>query len=253
MKVYVATDMEGVSGIWTFDQCTPSSGELYRRSQEYQMGDIAAVVRGLRDGGADEVLVLDGHGGGGNFVSHLMVEGAHYITGIRDNPLWGLDDSCDGLAMIGYHAMWGTPKGVLYHTQMSQTETRYWYNGVESGELAQHAAIAGHYGVPPIMVSGDRAACREAHKFFGKQIVTVAVKEGLSREGAVLYPFEETRKALYEGAKAAVAAIGKCKPYRLRMPVRVKRQYISSRQHPRETKTIVNEATVSDINRIISL
>jgi len=253
MKIYVATDMEGISGIWSFQQCARDANDLYRRSQEYQMGDIAAVVGGLRAGGADEILVLDSHGGGGNFVPHLMAEGARYVTGIRDNPLWGLDDSCDGLAMIGYHPMWGTPQGLLAHTQVSQSEMRYWYNGVESGELAQHAAVAGHYGVPPIMVSGDQATCREARRFFGKSIVTVAVKEGLSREGAVLYPFGETRKALYEGAKAAVAAVVRCKPYRLRMPVRVKRQYVSTRQNPRETKVVTEEAKVNDIHRIISL
>ena len=72
------------------------------------------------------------------------------------------------------------------------------YNGVESGELAQNAAIAGYYGVPAIMVNGDEATCREAKKFFGDNCVTVAVKRGLAREAAVLYPFEETRKALYD-------------------------------------------------------
>jgi len=83
-------------------------------------------------------------------------------------------------------------------------------NGVESGELAQDAAVAGHFGVPPIMVAGDEATCREAEKFFGKACVTVAVKKGIARESALLYPFEETRKALYEGARRAMAAIPDC-------------------------------------------
>ncbi len=73
--------------------------------------------------------------------------------------------------MLGFHAMMGTPDGVLCHTQSSKTENRYWYNGVESGELAQSAAIAGYYGVPAIMVSGDEATCREARKFFGNNII----------------------------------------------------------------------------------
>jgi len=62
------------------------------------------------------------------------------------------------------------------------------------------------------MVSGDEATCREAKKFFEDDCVTLAVKRGLAREAAVLYPFEETRKALYDGAKRAVAAISSCKP-----------------------------------------
>ncbi len=99
-----------------------------------------------------------------------------------------------------------TPDGVLNHTQSSKTENRYWYNGVESGEIAQLAIIAGCYDVPVIMVTGDEAVCREARKLFGDSIVTVPVKKGINREAAVLYPFAETRKALYEGARAAVAA-----------------------------------------------
>ncbi len=122
--------------------------------------------------------------------------------------------------MLGFHAMMGTPDGVLNHTQSSKTENRYWYNGVESGELAQFGAIAGYFGVPVIMVTGDVATCREGRKFFGDNLVTVAVKRGLSREAAELYPFEETRKALYEGAKRAVAALPSCKPYIIKTPVK---------------------------------
>jgi D-amino peptidase len=159
-----------------------------------------------------------------------MVPGARYITG-RPRPgagnLTELDGSFAGMVMLGFHAMMGTPDGVLNHTQSSESENRYWYNGVESGELAQNAAIAGYFGVPPIMVSGDEATCREARQFFGNGIVTVAVKRGVAREAAVLYPFEETRKALYEGAKKAVLAISSCKPYILDTPVKVKEQYLN--------------------------
>ncbi|MFZ0283280.1 MAG: M55 family metallopeptidase, partial [Bacteroidales bacterium] len=87
-------------------------------------------------------------------------------------------------------------------------------------------AIAGYFGVPVIMVTGDVATCREGRKFFGDNLVTVAVKRGLSREAAELYPFEETRKALYEGAKRAVAALPSCKPYIIKTPVKVKEEYL---------------------------
>ena len=183
------------------------------------MEDIRHVVRGLRAGGATEILVVDGHGSGA-FVPHLMEPGARYMTG---RPLpgrgYGLDASFVGLVQIGSHAMMGTADGVLHHTQSSRSENRYWYNGVETGEIAQCAAIAGHFGVPPIMVTGDAAVCREAVTFFGQECVTVAVKEGLGREAAILYPFEETHQALFEGAKRAMAAIDKCKPYRLTVPI----------------------------------
>ena len=193
------------------------------------MGDLAAVVRGLRDGGATEVVVLDGHGSQA-VLPHLMVPAAKYVTG-RPRPGAGnlslLDSSFSGMVMMGFHAMMGTPDGVLNHTQNSKSENRYWYNGVESGELAQNAAIAGYFGVPVIMVTGDEATCREAENFFGSKIVTVAVKKGLSREAAVLYPFEETRKSLCEGAKKAMTVISTCKPYLVKTPVKVRKQYLN--------------------------
>jgi len=229
IRIYVNTDLEGISGVYKFSQTREKDTPLNIQACEYFMGDVAAVVRGLRDGGATDIVVLDGHGSQ-CVIPHLMEPGAKYITG-RPRPgagnLSALDSSFAGMVMVGFHAMMGTPDGVLNHTQSSKTENRYWYNGVESGELAQNALIAGYYGIPVIMVTGDEATTREAGKFFGNNIVTVSVKKGLSREAAILYPFEETRKALYEGAKKAVSVIGKCKPYKTDIPIKVKMQHLN--------------------------
>jgi D-amino peptidase len=217
------------------------------------MDDIAAVVRGLRDAGVAEIVVLDGHGSGA-VVPHRLAPGAKYITGKpRPGPLTGLDDTFDGMIMLGFHAMMGTPDGVLNHTQSSKSENRYWYNGVESGELAQSAAIAGHFGVPTIMVTGDEATCREARTFFGEGCVTVAVKQGLSREAAVLYPMEETRQMLYEGARRAVAAIPKCQPYKLKLPIQARKQYLQFDSSSDGGKLITKEAEIADALHILDL
>jgi D-amino peptidase len=250
-KIYIMTDLEGASGVYKFAQtreCQETA--LGRQAMEYLMGDIAAVVRGLREAGATEIIVLDGHGAQA-FVPHLMAPGAKYITGLpRSGPLCELDETFAGLVQLGAHAMMGTPDGVLNHTQSSKTENRYWYNGVESGELAQCAAIAGHYGVPTIMVTGDEAVCREARKFFGDSCVTVAVKRGLSREAAMLYPFAETRQSLYRGAKRAMAAIPKCKPYKLALPIKVKKQFLVLTPEPPKLMTKEGEITnVLDLYR----
>jgi D-amino peptidase len=247
-KIYIMTDLEGASGVYSFAQ-TRAPGPLEDKAKEYLMGDIAAVVRGLRAGGATDILVVDGHGSQA-FVPHLMVPGAKYLTGKpRKEFLWGLDKSVAGLVLLAHHAMNGTPDGVLCHTQSSKTENRYWYNGVEAGELAQMAAVAGHYGVPPILVTGDEATCRESQRFFGADCVTVAVKRGLARESAVLYPFEETREALHEGAKQSVAAIPKCKPYRLALPIKAKKQFLQFND-PSSPKLVTKEGTIADVLRL---
>jgi D-amino peptidase len=244
-KIYVVTDLEGISGVYQFTQTRETTTPLAREAREYFMADLAAVVRGLRAGGATEIVVLDGHGNQA-VIPHLMEPGAKYLTGLpRPGVLTGLDESFAGLVLLGYHAMMGTPDGVLNHTQSSKSENRYWYNGVESGELAQCAAIAAHFGVPPILVTGDVATCREAKQFFGESCVTVAVKEGVARESAVLYPFAETRRALYQGAKRAMAVIPRCKPYRLEFPVRAKKQYLVF-DDPGQPRLVTKEGTILD-------
>ena len=254
LKIYVNTDLEGISGVFKFDQTRQKDTPLNIQACEYFMGDINAVIRGLRDGGATEVVVLDGHGSQA-VIPHLMEPGATYITG-KPRPgagnLTALDSTFDGMLMIGFHSMMGTADGVLNHTQSSLSENRYWYNGVESGELAQNAAIAGYYGVPVIMVSGDEATCREAKKFFGDNLVSVAVKRGLSREAAELYPFELTRKALYEGAKQAVEAIASFKPYILETPIRVKEEYLNLDPDLPKPELVIREGFAENALEIFS-
>ncbi|HSA00020.1 MAG TPA: M55 family metallopeptidase [Candidatus Paceibacterota bacterium] len=244
-RIYVVTDLEGISGVYQFAQTRETDTPLARQAREYFMGDLAAVVRGLRDGGATDVLVLDSHGNQA-MIPHLAEPGARYITGQpRPGFLIGLDSSFVGLVLLGYHAMMGTSNAVLHHTQSSKSENRYWYNGLESGELAQCAAIAGHFGVPPILVTGDDATCREAERFFGASCVTVSVKRGIAREAAELYPFQETRKALYRGARKAMRAIPHCKPYRLEWPVKAKMQFLSF-ENPSQPALQIREAVIPD-------
>jgi len=252
LRIYIVTDLEGASGVYKFAQTREPGNPLGEKAKEYLMGDIEAVVRGLCDSNVTDIVILDGHGSQA-FVPHLMAPGATYITGKpRPGPLTGLDESFDGLIQLGAHAMMGTPDGVLAHTQSSRSENRYWYNGIESGELAQCAAIAGHYGIPTIMVTGDEATCREATKFFGSNCVTVAVKRGISREAAELYPFDETRQALYDAARRAVAAIPKCKPYKLSIPVRVKKEYLVFDGASDKGRKVSKKGTIGDVLKLLN-
>lgn len=252
IKIYINTDLEGISGVFKFDQTRQKDTPLNIQACEYFMGDLVAVINGLHDAGVSQIVVLDGHGTQA-IIPHLMVPGAKYITGLPRPGianLTDLDSSFSGMIMLGFHAMMGTPDGVLNHTQSSRSENRYWYNGVESGELAQYAAIAGYFRVPVIMVTGDEATCREANKFFGNSCITVPVKRGLSRESAVLYPFEETRKALYEGAKKAVAAISSCKPYIIQTPVKIREEYLDLDSTLPKPVLIKREGVATDVTHL---
>lgn len=257
IKIYIETDLEGVSGVYKFAQTREKDSPANIQACEYFMGDLAAVVRGLRDGGATEIMVIDCHGNRA-LIPHLMEPGAKYVTGPSTpeywkphDDAWSLNKSYSGIVMFGFHAMKGTPDGVLNHSRSSKSENRYWYNGVESGELAQTATVAGYYGVPPVLVTGDVATCREAVKFFGNNVVTVATKQGISREAAVLYPFEETRKALYEGAKRAIAAIPKCKPYIVEVPIKAKMEWLDLDPNLPEPKLMKREWIIPDAQHLL--
>lgn len=249
-KIYVATDLEGASGVWRFAQTRDRTSALYVQAVEYLMGDIAALVRALRETGIAQIVIADGHAGGDNFIPHLMEPGASYVTGKPRRPLEGLDRTFHGVILLGYHAMKGTADGVLNHTRSSMTEMRYWYNERESGEIAQTALIAGRLGIPVIMATGDTATCREATRFLGRNVITVATKRGISREAAELYPFQETRTAIFEGAQKALGVISRCRPYKLPIPIRCKREWIESIEHPSESRIAVREASIRDVNKI---
>jgi len=105
--------------------------------------------------------------------------GAKYVTGKTrpEGNRWSLDKSYSGIVMFGFHAMEWHSGRVLCHTQSSASENRYWYNGIESGELAQTASVAGYFGVPPILVQEMKRHAGKRENF-RDGIVTVATKEG---------------------------------------------------------------------------
>src|SRR6202171_777031 len=57
--VFVITDAEGVGGVCRQDQTDPKDQEM----RQLFTGEINAAVQGFLDGGADEVIVWDGHDG----------------------------------------------------------------------------------------------------------------------------------------------------------------------------------------------
>ncbi len=69
------TDMEGVAGVAQRRACRPAplgSDVDYERSRELLTLEVAASVEGALKAGADEVVVADGHRGGGNFIPELL-------------------------------------------------------------------------------------------------------------------------------------------------------------------------------------
>lgn len=223
MKIYVLTDMEGISGIWRPEQVQKGNPE-YERSRKLLCEDVNAAVRGAFEGGATEVVVLDGHGDGNNFILDLLDDRA--ICETVKSPLEvmpSLDETFGGLMQVGCHAMAGTLNGFLDHTQSSISWFNFYVNGRKFGEIGQAGAYAAAFGVPVIMVTGDKAACEEARAFFG-DIEIVAVKEGLGRNKARCIAPERAHKMIHDAAVRAVrrAKSGEFEPFILEAPIEMR-------------------------------
>ncbi len=83
------------------------------------------------------------------------------------------------------------------------------------------------------------------------RLTSVAVKRGISREAAELYPFDETRQALYEGARRAVAAIPKCMPYKLSLPIKARKEYLVFDSPSSTGRKISKEGTIEDASKLM--
>jgi D-amino peptidase len=227
MKIYIMTDMEGVSGICNEHQVQRESA-AYAEGRQLLIGDVNASVEGAFAGGATEVVVNDGHGGGFNLILEQMDPRARYERpngGLDFMP--GLNASFAGLFCVGYHAMAGTLDGFLDHTQSSASWFNYSINGRRTGELGQCGLWAGSFGVPVLLVTGDRAACVEARDFFG-EIETAAVKEGIGRQHARCLHPQRAREEIAAAARRALELVGKARPYRVEPPLTIRLEYYRS-------------------------
>ena len=210
MKIYITADYEGVSGHVQWD----SGGE-----REAITADINAAIAGAIDGGATEILAGEAHANMRNIIPEALDPRASFLSGQPKpiNHVGGIDNTFDAAMLVAYHAKAGTLRGIMAHTYTDKVFSLR-FNGTEVGELGADAAIAGYFGVPVIMVTGDRAACNEAHALLG-DIEAVAVKEGVSRSaGRCIHPVE-ARKLIKEGAKRAMSLVGAAKPFVIEPPI----------------------------------
>ena len=221
MKVYIACDAEGVSGVSRPPDEVPEIRILMTR-------DVNAAVAGARAGGATEIIVWDMHDGGKTLLYEELDEGAEYVQGSPPiERLPGLDTSFAGVFLIGYHAMQGTAGAVCDHTMSSATWQHLWINGVMMGEVGQDALWAGRLGVPVLLVTGDDKVCAEARALLG-DIETAQVKVGLGRHTARMLSPKAARQLIRERADAALRKVGRAKPFTLSPPYEVKLKYANS-------------------------
>ena len=218
MRVHIISDMEGVAGIVKWQQTT--GGEKpYDEGRVLYTEEINAAVRGAKAAGATEIVVMDCHGAGGAYdfnslVPDLLDPACEYVVQQEWTEYTAfLESGCDAALFVGMHAMAGTADGVLSHTVSGQAWQSLRFNGTPVGETGINAALCGHWGVPVLLVTGDRAVCVEGRELLGDGLTTVEVKEGLGRFSARMKTPQQARGLIEEGAKKALSDLSAVPPY----------------------------------------
>ena len=219
LKVYISADMEGVVGAVTGDQLGPTGFE-YGRFREFMTNEVLAAIEAAREMGATEILVSDSHGNGENLLIERLPADIQLVRS-WPRPLMmmeGIDESFDAAIFLGYHSSTTNTRGVRAHTMSSANLTAVRLNGIEMLEAGINAAIAGDFGVPVVMISGDDAVVDEARAVIGDMEGAV-VKWALGFHSARTIMPEAAYDLIREKTRAALARLDDFQPYVLEGPI----------------------------------
>ncbi|MGH8194256.1 MAG: M55 family metallopeptidase [Woeseiaceae bacterium] len=219
LRIFISADMEGVVGAVTGDQLGPEGFE-YERFREFMTAEVNACIEAARAAGAAEFLVSDSHGNGQNLLIEKLPDD---VTVVRSWPrplgmMEGIDKSFDGVIFLGYHASTANERGVRAHTFSSANVTGLRLNGRSMSEASVNAAIAGHFGVPVIMVSGDNIAVAETQVLVG-DIEGAVVKWAKGFHSAETLTPNAGYAVIREHTKAAIERIDQFEPFVLEAPL----------------------------------
>jgi len=221
LKIYISADMEGIVGVVTGDQLGPQGFE-YNRFREFMTEEVKAAVEAAFEAGATEIVVSDSHGNGENLLIEKLPKN---VTIVRSWPrplmmMEGIDETFDGAIFIGYHTSTTNMSGVRAHTISSARLADVRLNGTSMAEAGINAAIAGHFNVPVIMISGDDAIVKEATNLLGN-IEGAVVKWAVSFHSARTMTPEAAYSLIREKTRKAIARIKEFRPYKVNQPVQL--------------------------------
>ena len=204
MKLLIAADMEGISGVVSFDQTDPSTSE-YQRFRRLMTQDVNAAVQGAWEAGVEQIMVVDGHWNHANILIEELDQRASLQCG--STAPWamvqGVETGVDAVFFIGYHARIGTPQAILDHTWSSRRVNNLWLNGRLAGETGLNAALCGSFSAPVLLVTGDEAVCAEANEWL-PGVETVIVKKATGRHSAECLPAKVSQKKIHQGSFQAI-------------------------------------------------
>lgn len=220
MRLYVSCDMEGTAGVCSWMQCDPSNRHEYPVYRRYMSQEVRAAVDGARSAGAGEVVINDSHWDMRNLLWDELPADVRVISGGRKpfSMAEGLGPGFDGAFFTGYHARVGAANGVLAHTYTADSLYNVRINGIACSEALLNAAMAGEYGIPLLLLSGDRVVTEHVKEYM-PWVTTVTVKEGIGHYAADSITPKAAQAALREAAARAVRDANNAKPFTFEPPI----------------------------------
>lgn len=222
MKIFIAADLEGATGVVHHDQLMPE-GRGYAAAQKLLTADVNAAIEGvLRVVPNATFVVGDGHGPMRNILLQELHEAAELVIGSakpQNKPLCqleGIDETFDLAFMVGYHSKAGTPSGLLAHTYIGSMVREWRLNGVPVGEVQMNAAVLGTFGVPVGLVVGNSDLEAEVRSW-DPYVQFVSTKRTLGPTAAICATPSKTRaliadaaaRVVAENIRAAIYSVGK--------------------------------------------
>ncbi|MBV9271187.1 MAG: M55 family metallopeptidase [Candidatus Eremiobacteraeota bacterium] len=220
MRLYVSCDMEGTAGVCSWMQCNPENNNEYPVYRRYMTQEVRAAVEGAREGGATEFLINDSHWDMRNLLWDELPPDVRMISGSRKpySMTEGLSREDAGTFFTGYHARAGAMNGALAHTYTAETIYEVRINGIACSEALLNAGMAGYYGIPVLLISGDRTIVEETQQHL-PWVRGVIVKESIGHYSADSMTPSAAQAAIRAGAKQAMTDRGKAKPFTFDGPV----------------------------------
>jgi D-amino peptidase len=219
MNLFISCDMEGTAGVCSWNQCDPENAHEYPVYRRYMTQEVRAAIEGAREAGARRVLVNDSHWSMRNLVFDELPgdDDLRVITGARKpwSMAQGIDSGVDGAFFTGYHAKAGDA-ATLSHT-FSDEVYAVTVNGTACSEALLNAALAGSYGVPVLLVTGDRTTVDECVAAM-PWIVGVSVKVAIGYAAVDSLTPAAAQAAIRAGAREAIGRMNVAQPFVLDPP-----------------------------------
>lgn len=211
MKIYISVDIEGVTGVTSWDETILGNSE-HEWVREQMTDETISACEGAIEMGATEIIVKDAHDSARNIDIRKLPEMVNLLRGWTEGPesmMSGIDETFDAAIFIGYHSGAGFNGNPLSHTMHVDKAVWIKINDELVSEFTINSYIAAKYSVPVVFLSGDEMLCEDAKNLISN-IETVSVKKGIGDATLSMNP-KLACERIKEGIRLGLSKIQECK------------------------------------------